>query len=84
MPPVEELELDSGTIKRLGRQGGFLLGMYRAELAKDPTSRAAESSRSNLIAIQHTVKQMYGEAVTREVANLVSPTAPHLHERSES
>ena len=65
-------ELDSGTIKRLGKQGGFLLRIHQAELAKDPTSRATESSRSNLMAAQHTVKQMYGEAVARDVANLVA------------
>jgi hypothetical protein len=36
--------------------------MYQAEFAKDPTSRATESSRSNVIALRHTIKQMYGEA----------------------
>jgi hypothetical protein len=60
-------ELDSETIKRLEKQGEFLLRMHQAELAKDPTSRATESSRSNLIAMQHTIKQMYGETVARDV-----------------
>jgi hypothetical protein len=69
-------ELDSGTIKRLGKQGGFLLRMHQADLAKDPTSLATESSRSNLMAVQHTVKQMFGEAVARDVANLVTLTVP--------
>jgi len=69
-------EFDLGTIKRLGKQGGFLLRIHQAELAKDPTSRATESSRSNLIAAQHTVKQMYGEAVARDVADLITLTAP--------
>ena len=64
-------ELDSGSIKRLGEQGKYLLRIHQADLAKDPTSRATESSRSNLMAVQHTVKQMYGEAVARDVANLV-------------
>jgi hypothetical protein len=73
-------ELDSGTIKRLGMQGRFLLRVHQAALAKDPTSHATESSRSNLMAAQHTVRQMYGEAVAREVANFVTPTAP-AHER---
>jgi hypothetical protein len=64
-------ELDSGSIKRLEKQGRYLLRIHQADLAKDPTSHATESSRSNLMAVQHTVKQMYGEAVARHVANLV-------------
>lgn len=54
--------LDSGTIERLGKQGELLLRMYQAEFAKDPNSHATESSRSNVIALRHTVKQMYGDA----------------------
>ena len=65
-------ELDSGAIERLRKQGGFLLRIYQAEIAKDPTSRATESSRSNVIAMEHTVRQMYGEAVERDVANPIS------------
>jgi hypothetical protein len=61
-----EEQLDSVTIERLRKQGEFLLRIYRAEFAKDPISRATESSRSNVIAVQHTVKQMYGEAIARE------------------
>jgi hypothetical protein len=64
-------ELDSGTIERLGKQGGFLLSTYQAELAKDPASRATESSRSNVIALWHTIRQIYGKAVARDVVNLV-------------
>jgi len=66
-------ECDSGTIERLGRQSGFLLSTYQAELAKDPTSRGTESSRSNMLALWHTIRQIYGkaEAVARGVANLV-------------
>jgi hypothetical protein len=56
-------ELDSETLKRLGKQGGFLLRTYQAELAKAPTSHATESSHSNLMAVQHTIQQMYGEGV---------------------
>ena len=67
-------ELDSVTIERLRKQGEFLLRIYRAEFAKDPTSRATESSRSHVIAMQHTVRQMYGEAVAQDVANLVTPS----------
>jgi hypothetical protein len=55
-------ELDSPTIERLEKQGELLLRIYQAELAKDPSSQATESSRSNVIALRHTVKQMYGDA----------------------
>jgi hypothetical protein len=69
---MEYLEqYDSGTIERLSRQSGFLLSTYQAELAKDPTSRGSESSRSNMIALWHTIRQIYGKAVARGVANLV-------------
>jgi hypothetical protein len=64
-------ELDSETLKRLGKQGGFLLRTYQAEFAKAPASHATESSRSNLMAVQHTIEQMYGEAVARDVAIVV-------------
>lgn len=65
-------ELDSGTIKRLEKQGGFLLRIHQTDLAKDPTSHATESSRSNVMAVQHPVEQIYGEAVARDVTNLVT------------
>ena len=55
-------QLNSGTIKRLEKQGDLLLRMHQAELARDPTSRAAESSRSNMIALRHTIEQICGEA----------------------
>jgi hypothetical protein len=67
-------QLDSVTKERLRKQGQFLLRVYQAEFDQDPTSHATESSRSNVIAMQHTVRQMYGEAVALDVANLV--TAP--------
>jgi hypothetical protein len=69
-------ELASGTIERLGQQGGFLLATYRAELAKDPASRATESSRSNVIALWHTIKQIYGKTVARDMANLSHEKSP--------
>jgi hypothetical protein len=53
-------ELDSETIERLGKQREFLLMVHHAELAKDPASPATESSRSNLMAAQHTIRQVYG------------------------
>ena len=45
--------------------------MYHAELAKDAASRATESSRSDVIALWHTIKQIYGKATARDVAKLV-------------
>ena len=72
---------DAGTLKHLVKQGGFLLRLHQAELAKDPTSRATESSRSNLMAVRHTVKRMYGEAVARDVDHFVTLSE---YERSES
>jgi hypothetical protein len=57
-----EEQLDLRTMERVGKQSGLLLRLYQAELAKDPTSRATESSRSNLIALRHTIGQMYGKA----------------------
>jgi hypothetical protein len=55
-------DLDAETIKRLQQQSSFLLRTYEAEFLKDPTSQATESSRSNLMALRHTIKQIYGEA----------------------
>jgi hypothetical protein len=65
-------ERDSGTIERLGEQSRFLLGTYEEELAKDPASRATESSRSNAIALWHTINQIYGKTVARDVDNFVN------------
>ncbi len=48
--------------ERLGKQVALLVRLYRAELAKDPASLAAASSRSNLMALRHTIAQMYGDA----------------------
>jgi hypothetical protein len=71
---------DAGTLKHLVKQGGFLLKLHQTELAKDPTSRATASSRSNLMAVRHTVKQVYGSAVAIDVADLVKLTAPAMTE----
>ena len=49
----------------------FLLSRYEAELARDPTCCGTESSRSNMIALWHSIRQIYGKAVARTVANLV-------------
>jgi len=59
--------LESATIERLRKQGEFLLRIYQAEFAKDTTSLATGSSHSNAIALQHTVRQLYGEAVAWDV-----------------
>jgi hypothetical protein len=72
--PVAE-QLDSVLSERLRKQHEFLLRNYWAELAKDPTSRATESWRSHLIAVQHTVEQLYGEAIARDVARLTATLA---------
>jgi hypothetical protein len=69
MKVVEELA--SISIGRLGKQGRFLLRIHQADLAKDPTSHATKSSRSNLMAVQHTVREIYGEGVARDVSTLV-------------
>jgi hypothetical protein len=69
-------DLDSETFERLGRQGGFLLTTYRAELAKNPASRATESSRSNVIALWHTITQIYGNSVARDVVNISQRKSP--------
>jgi hypothetical protein len=55
---------------RLRKQSEFLVRIYRAEFAKDPKSQATESSRSNAIAVLHTIRQLYGEAVALEAACL--------------
>ena len=63
-----EEQLDSVTIERLRKQGEFVLRIYRAEFAKDPISRATESSRSNVIALWRFARQLYGEVVAQGVA----------------
>jgi len=50
-----------GAIERVRKESAFLLRLYHAELASDPTSHATESSRSNLMALCHTIAQMYGD-----------------------
>ena len=55
-----EARLDQETIERLEEQSGLLLRTYQAEIAKDPTSRATEAARSNLIALKHSISQSMG------------------------
>jgi hypothetical protein len=60
-----EEQLDSGTLERLEEQSRLLQRIYQADLAKSPTSRAARSSRSNMIALRHTIELMYGETTLK-------------------
>ena len=64
-----EAHLDAETIGRLEEQSELLLRMYQAEFGKDPTSLATESSRSNMIALRHSINQIYGAAAGLDVAN---------------
>jgi len=54
-------QFHSGTVERLKKQGALLLRLYQAEFASDPTSRATESSRSNLMALRHTIALMHAD-----------------------
>jgi hypothetical protein len=63
--------LSIGTLDRLEEQSALLLCTYRAQLAKDPGSRATASSRSNLMALLHTITQIYGESAVSEVKGAV-------------
>src|SRR5438132_13837706 len=62
-----EAHFDAETIERLEEQSGLLLNIYEAEFAKDPTSPATESSRSNMIALRHSIHQIYGQAAAVEL-----------------
>ena len=73
------MQIDAETIERLDEQSELLLRMYQLELAKDPSSRATESSRSNMIALRHSIDQIYGEAPSRDLLSQANPereTAP--------
>jgi hypothetical protein len=66
-----EAHFDAKTIERLEEQSGLLQKMYQAEFAKDATSPATESSRSNMIALRHSINQIYGHVAALEVANSI-------------
>ena len=73
------MQIDAETVERLDEQSELLLRMHQLELAKDPSSRATESSRSNLIALGHSIDQIYGQAASRGLlfqANPQQETAP--------
>ncbi len=59
-----EVQVDAATRERLEEQSGLLLRIYEVEFAKDPASRATRNSRSNLIALRHSINQIYGEAAS--------------------
>lgn len=60
------------TVERLREQTGLLRRAYQTEFAKDPASRATESSRSNLIALRHSIHQVYGDIVLPEITDALS------------
>jgi len=66
-----EANLDAETIERLEEQSRLLLRTYQAEFAKDPASPATEASRSNMIALRHSINQIYGAAAGLDVANVM-------------
>ena len=57
-----EAYLDAATRERLEEQSGLLLRIYEAEFAKDPASCATANSRSHMIALRHSINQIYGDA----------------------
>ena len=70
-----EAHLDAATMERLEKQSGLLLRIYEAEFAKDPASRATGDSRSNMIALRHSINQIYGDR-SRFVVQETPPDAP--------
>ena len=67
-------EFKTATIERLGEQSGLLLKTYKAAFARDPDSQSTKSSRSNLIALLHTIRQVYGASISLDVANALGST----------
>lgn len=68
-----EAQLRPEAIERLEEQRELLLRTYQAEFAKDPTSPATEVSRSHMIALRHSINQIYGDAAGLDVANVLAP-----------
>ena len=71
MKSTLETQFNAETIERLEEQSGLLLRTYQAEFAKDPTSPATGTSRSNLLALRHSINQIYGESAALDVANAI-------------
>ena len=53
------------------KQEKLLEHIYRANYEVDPHSQATKTSCSNLIAVQHTARQMYRQIVAQDVPGLV-------------
>ena len=53
-----------------------------AQAASSTTSHVTKSSRSNLMAVRHTVQQVYGWAAEIHVTDLVTLTAPATRENN--
>ena len=56
------MKINAETSERCTKQSELLLRTYQLELSKDPSSRATKSSRSNMIALRHSIDQIYGKA----------------------
>ena len=52
----------------------MLLRTYRAAFARDSDSDATKSWRSNLIALLHTIHQVYGASIPMDVTNALGFT----------
>lgn len=77
-----QAELNLESLERPEEQSALLLRTYRLQLSKDPASRATASSRSNLIALLHSITQIYGEDAVIEVKRAAGYTcAPVLAEK---
>ena len=64
------MELKLNTSERLRKQEELLERIYRANYAQNPYSLATKISRSNLIAVQHTARQVYGTEIPQDVPEL--------------
>ena len=73
MRTIWSMQIDAEIIERLDEQSELLLRMYQLELAKDPSSRATESSRSNMIALRHSIGQIYGGATSSGLLSQATP-----------
>jgi hypothetical protein len=58
------MQIEADKLERLDEQSELLLRTYQLEVAKDPGSHATASSRSNMIALRHTIDQIYGQAAS--------------------
>jgi hypothetical protein len=66
------VELNAGTVEWPEEQGELVLCTYTLESTKDPNSHAAAAARSNLIALLHTITQIYAESAALEVKTALS------------